>query len=57
MQKDLQLAGNESLQKVLLNENKLFLEAIRKKLPLEEILVQYDKVKSLFETVRKRNRN
>jgi hypothetical protein len=57
MHTDLQLAGNESLQKILLNENKLFLEAVRKKLPIDEILRQYDKVRSLFDTIREKQDN
>ena len=48
-------AENEELQKVFLNQNRIFLDAVRSKMPLEEILLQYDKVKSLFETMKQKH--
>ena len=45
----------EELQKVFLLQNRVFLDAVRTKMPLEEILLQYDKVKSLFDTMQLKN--
>ena len=42
----------KELQKVFLYQNRIFLDAVRNRKPLEEILLQYDKVKSLFETIK-----
>ncbi|WP_207496211.1 hypothetical protein [Aridibaculum aurantiacum] len=47
---------NQNLQKTFLSENRRFLEAIRKKHPLEDILRQYDKVTKVFETIKQKHR-
>ena len=54
MQKNTLMPQNDSLQKTLLRENKLFLDAVKKRLPLEEILKQYEKVRSLFDTIQQK---
>lgn len=46
-----------NLQKLLLSQNRKFLDAVRMKLPLEDILKQYDVVKSLFDTIQEKHIN
>jgi hypothetical protein len=51
MQSQSSTVNTPDLQKQLLLENRAFLEAVKKRLPLTEILEQYDKVKDIFETM------
>jgi hypothetical protein len=49
MQPHTKTVVNPDLQKQLLQENRAFLEAVKKRLPLSEILNQYNKVKDIFD--------
>jgi hypothetical protein len=49
MQPHTKTVVNPDLQKQLLQENRAFLEAVKKRLPLNEILNQYNKVKDIFD--------
>jgi hypothetical protein len=42
------IAPGYDLQKQLLQENRAFLEAVKNRLPLNEILEKYDKVKDIM---------